>query len=82
MARSPEVFDPAAPLNNCEATAAYLGVSRGLVYAQAREGGLPAMRIGSRLMIRTAALLAMLADTSSIEAPADGQAECCGGCAE
>ena len=61
MAKLPADFDPAAPLNGCEATAEYLGVSRGLVYEQARNGALPSMRIGSRLMIRTAALLAMLA---------------------
>ncbi|OPZ43232.1 MAG: Helix-turn-helix domain protein [Actinobacteria bacterium ADurb.BinA094] len=62
MARLPERFDPAAPLNNCDATAEYLGLSRGLVYAQARAGELPSVRIGSRLLIRTAALLAMLGE--------------------
>ena len=67
MAKLPADFDPAAPLNGCEAVARYLGVSRGLVYEQARIGALPSLRIGSRLMIRTAALLQMLA----AEAPAD-----------
>jgi len=56
----PKQFDPEAPLNGVEATAEYLGLSRGLVYEQAREGELPSVRIGSRLLIRTAALIAML----------------------
>jgi hypothetical protein len=63
---APMVFDPAAPLNGCEATARYLGISRGLVYQQAGTGALPSVRIGSRLMIRTAALLELLgADRSA-----------------
>ena len=62
MPRSGDVFDPQAPLNSCDATAAYLRVSRGLVYQQARESHLPALRIGSRLMIKTAPLLALLSD--------------------
>ena len=60
MPKLAERFDPDAPLNSCEATAAYLGISRGLVYQEARSGGLPALRIGSRLMIKTAALAEML----------------------
>jgi excisionase family DNA binding protein len=61
MAKLPPEFDPAAPLNGCEAVARYLHLSRGLVYEQARTGALPSLRIGSRLMIRTAALLQMIA---------------------
>jgi excisionase family DNA binding protein len=57
---APKTFDPEAPLNDCEATAVYLHLSRGLIYQQAREGRLPAVRIGSRLMIKTEPLLAML----------------------
>ncbi|MEZ5125739.1 MAG: helix-turn-helix domain-containing protein [Thermoleophilia bacterium] len=60
MPKTHDTFDPAAPLNSCEATAAFLGLSRGLVYQQAREGGLPAIRIGSRIMVKTAPLLASL----------------------
>ena len=71
MPRTPDTFHPTAPLNSCEATASYLGVSRGLVYQQAREGGLPALRIGSRLMIKTAPLLESLG-----LADADSKASC------
>jgi hypothetical protein len=60
VARLPEAFDPRAPVNSCEATAAYLGLSRGLVYTQAGAGALPSMRIGTRLAIRTRALLELI----------------------
>jgi hypothetical protein len=60
MARLPERFDPEAPFNSCEATAAYLGLSRGLVYSQAGAGALPSLRIGTRLVIRTRALLELI----------------------
>jgi hypothetical protein len=60
VARLPEAFDPQAPLNSCEATATYLGLSRGLVYEQAGKGALPSIRIGTRLAIRTRALLDLI----------------------
>ena len=75
MARTPSLFDSAAPLNNCEATARYLGVSRGLVYEQARTGALPSIRIGYRLMIRTAALLELLGTDGSTGAAPDARAD-------
>ncbi len=77
MARLPEAFDPHAPLNSCEAVAEFLHLSRGLVYKQAGEGGLPGIRIGSRLMVRTAPLLASL----GLDDPEPGE-HACSGCRE
>ncbi len=60
-ARLAALFDPSRPTNSVEATAAYVGVSRGLGYEQARSGSWPALRCGSRLLILTEPFLAMLA---------------------
>ena len=62
MARLPSIFDPSRPTNSVEAAAEYIGVSRGLGYQQARSGAWPAIRIGTRLLVKTAAFLAMLDD--------------------
>ena len=79
MSKAPKTFDPELPLNGCEETAQYLGLSRGLVYAQAREGTLPAVRLGSRLLIKTQPLLAMLAEPAEPD-PTGLSAACEGGC--
>jgi hypothetical protein len=62
VSRLPETFDPERPTNSVEASAAYLGVSRGLGYEQARSGAWPALRVGSRLLVKTQAFLRMLDD--------------------
>ena len=43
-----------------EDAAAALGVGRSTAYAAAREGSLPTLRLGRRLLVPTAKLLAML----------------------
>lgn len=65
MARLPDTFDPSRPTNSVEATAQYIGVSRGLGYQQARSGAWPALRVGTRLLVKTAAFLAMLDDSET-----------------
>ncbi len=60
MARLPSVFDPTRPTNSVEATAAYIGVSRGLAYELARSGEWPALRAGTRLLVKTEAFLRLL----------------------
>lgn len=54
-----ERFDPTRPTNSVESAAAYANVSRGLAYACARDGSWPALRAGSRLLIKTRPFLAM-----------------------
>ena len=51
-----------------------LGVSRGLAYQAARDGSLPTVRIGRRLIVPRAALERMLGESPSTngDAPADG----------
>jgi excisionase family DNA binding protein len=48
------------PTITVERAAKVLGISRGSAYEAARSGQLPAIRIGHRLVVPTAALLAML----------------------
>jgi hypothetical protein len=51
------------PTCDVEQAASLLGISRGLAYAQAREGslaGVPVLRIGSRLRVVTKPLLERL----------------------
>jgi len=60
MARLPEAFDPTRPTNKVEAAADFAGGSRGLGYQAARSGQWPAVRIGSRLLIKTRPFLALL----------------------
>ena len=53
----------AQPTCDVEEAALVLGISRGLAYAQAREGslaGVPVLRIGSRLRVVTMPLLERL----------------------
>lgn len=49
-------------------TARFLRISRGLAFAAARRGDLPAVRIGRRLLVPRQRLLAWLGAESSTEA--------------
>ena len=60
MPKLPNQFDPSRPTNSVEAASAYVGVSRGLAYEQARSGAWPALRVGSRLLILTQPFLDLL----------------------
>jgi hypothetical protein len=60
MARPPEVFDPSRPTNSVEATAEYVGCSRGVAYEMARTGAWPSTRAGHRLLVLTGPLLQIL----------------------
>jgi excisionase family DNA binding protein len=40
-----------------------LGISRGLAYEAVRTGALPSLRVGRRILIPTARLLALLGET-------------------
>ena len=42
--------------------AVYLGISRNSAYKAAREGGIPSVRVGNRLIVPKAALEKLLAD--------------------
>lgn len=68
MSAAPEGFDRGAPLNAVEPTARWMGISRGLCYKLARSGELPAIRIGGRLMIKTAPLLALVGSDAAGDA--------------
>jgi len=59
MTRQSDLFDPSCPLNSVEATAKYARVSRGLAYEMARTSQWPALRAGSRLLIKTQPFLKM-----------------------
>lgn len=48
------------PTLTVEGAARILGISRGLAYESVRSGGIPSLRIGRRLVVPTASLLAML----------------------
>lgn len=53
--------DPTArPTVSVEEAAQFLGISRGSAYAAAREGTLPIVKIGRRLVVPTAALRRLL----------------------
>ncbi len=55
--------EPAAndgPVLTVEEAAAYLRISRGLAFAAARDGGLPCVRIGRRILIPRRQLEALL----------------------
>jgi excisionase family DNA binding protein len=47
-----------------EQAAKLLGVSRGLAYQAAREGQLPTIKLGRRLLVPRARLLELLGETS------------------
>lgn len=63
-----EKFDRSRPTNTVESAAAYIGVSRGLGYAAARDGSWPSLRVGSRILIKTKPFLAMLGEADQAEA--------------
>lgn len=48
------------PTVSVERAGALLGISRGSAYEAARRGDIPALRIGKRLVVPTARLLALL----------------------
>jgi excisionase family DNA binding protein len=48
------------PTVTVERAAAVLGISRGSAYEAVRRGDLPALRVGTRWLVLTARLLAML----------------------
>jgi hypothetical protein len=51
-----------------------LGIGRGLAYRGARDGWLPVLRLGHRLVVPVAALAHMLADSSaSVSVKEDGK---------
>ena len=60
MSKLTDSFDPTRPTNSVEAAAKYIGVSRGLAYRQARSSAWPALRVGSRLLIRTRDFMRMI----------------------
>lgn len=64
---------PREPTCDVELAARLMGISRGLAYEQARNGslgGIPVLRIGSRLRVVTAPLLAAL----GLDPSPDGEA--------
>lgn len=61
MARQPQVPDPlATPTLSVEQAGQLLGMGRVAAYAAANRGDFPVLRIGKRLIVPTAKLLAML----------------------
>lgn len=48
-------------------TARLLSLSKGLAYQLAREGKIPTLRLGKRLLVPKAGLLAMLAEAGSVK---------------
>jgi len=52
---------PARGMLSVEATATRLGISRGLAYRGVREGAIPSVRIGRRLLVPVVALERLLA---------------------
>lgn len=56
---------PAAPLTmSVEDAAKLLGISRGLGYQAAREGQIPTIRLGRRLLVPRAKLLELVGESS------------------
>ena len=62
------------PTIRVEECAAIMGISRTSAYEAIRQGELPALRLGRRLLVPTARLLAMLEDPEKAKAPV-GQTE-------
>lgn len=57
----PALLDPQArPTLTVEEAAGVLGVSRGAAYKAAQTGEIPTLRIGRRIVVPTARLLALL----------------------
>jgi excisionase family DNA binding protein len=54
-----------------EQAGALLGISRGLAYEGVRRGEIPAIRIGSRLLVPTAKLLELLGEAEEVAADPD-----------
>ncbi|HEV2890302.1 MAG TPA: helix-turn-helix domain-containing protein [Frankiaceae bacterium] len=55
-----------------EETARLLRVSRGLAFAAVRQGDIPSVRVGRRILIPKTQLLAWLADAGRSSAPSSG----------
>ncbi len=63
------------PTLTVEEAARIVGVSRSSAYEAARTGELPVIRVGRRVLIPTARLLAMLGVTADPTPAADGDAD-------
>jgi excisionase family DNA binding protein len=68
MSQQPDTFDRSRPTNSVEAAARYIGVSRGLAYAAARDGSWPSLRVGARILIKTRSFLALIGEDDQGEA--------------
>ena len=55
---SPDPFE--TPTLTVEEAGTLLGIGRSLAYAAAKDGSLPTIRFGKRILVPTAALLRML----------------------
>ena len=62
MSPNSNPLDPReTPTLTVEEAGRLLGIGRSLAYAAAKDGSLPTIRIGKRILVPTAALLRMLA---------------------
>jgi excisionase family DNA binding protein len=61
----PPSGDPVCLTVSVEEAGRILGISRGAAYTHARDGSLPTIRLGKRLLVPKAALHQMLASAAS-----------------